>query len=193
MFFTFAVFFCNPSLPILAEATWERSGFPYGGPREEEQAVGPEGAFIRRMKGTLRWGKCFLVEALGMAAPLVPLGMAWAAAGDEAISSCNFGIDSQGLSSEMDGAHSKVLHLSVQFGSLLASSLEVKTLWSYSVEDMVDSVRSWGWRAGRVPGNSHGVQGPFYPQWINACSWRRGQWEGRGSFCNSQREREGMI
>lgn len=80
------------------------------------------------MKGTLRWGKCFLVEALGMAAPLVPLGMAWAAAGDEAISSCNFGIDSQGLSSEMDGAHSKVLHLSVQFGSLLASSLEVKTL-----------------------------------------------------------------
>ena len=74
------------------------------------------------------WGTCLLVETLGLAAPLVPLGMARVATGDEGISSCNFGIDSHGLSSQMDGAHDKVFQLRVQFGSLLAYSPEVKTL-----------------------------------------------------------------
>lgn len=71
-------------------------------------------------------------------------------------------------------AHRKMFQLKVQFGSLMASSLEVKNLWLDSVEYALGHVWSWGWRAGRIPGSSHGLEGLLTPQWVCTYSWGRG-------------------
>ena len=56
-------------------------------------------------------------------------------------------------------AHRRMFQLRVQFGSLMASSLEVQGLWWYSAEDTLDRVWPWPWRAGRVPGPSPELEG----------------------------------
>lgn len=118
-------------------------------------------------------GPDFLLQLLtsGMADGACPSWQAWVAAGvsqgHSVVSRCNDRIYSSGLFSRTQQDAPAKRSVSKANGFRLG----VKHLCAYSAEDALDSVWSWGWRAGRAPVPSHGLQGLFDPQWACACSW----------------------